>query len=100
MSLQFIFKPPAKEEFFEAILWYEDERPGLGKEFAQEVFQTLERALIQPEIYPKFRGRARKIRLKRFNAYSIYFAVKDDVLSVIAVYHGARDPVELRQRLK
>jgi toxin ParE1/3/4 len=100
MSLQFIFKPVAKEEFFEAIVWYEDERTGLGKEFAQEVFQALERALIQPEIFPKFRGRARKIRLKRFKAYSIYFAIKDDAFSVIAVFHGARNPIELRRRLK
>ena len=100
MSLQFIFKPPAKEEFFEAIAWYEGECPGLGKEFAQEVFQALERALIQPEIFRKFRGRARRIRLKRFKAYSIYFAVKENVFSVMAVFHGARNPAELRRRLK
>jgi plasmid stabilization system protein ParE len=100
MSLQAIFKPPAKEEFFEAIAWYEDKCPGLGKEFAQEVLQALDRALIQPEIFRKFRGRARKIRLKRFKAYGIYFAVKDNALSVIAVFHGARNPAELRRRLK
>jgi plasmid stabilization system protein ParE len=100
MSLESIFKPPAKEEFFEAIAWYEDECPGLGKEFAREVYQALERALIQPEIFRKVRGRARKIRLKRFKAYSIYFAVKDDVFSVMAVFHGSRNPAELRRRLK
>ena len=100
MNLESIFKPSAKEEFFEAIAWYEDECPGLGKEFAQEVFQALERALIQPEIFRKFRGRARKIHLKQFKAYSIYFAIKDDAFSVVAVFHGARNPAELRQRLK
>lgn len=99
MSLQLIFRPPANEEFFEAIAWYEGECPGLGKEFAEEVFQALALALIQPDIFRKFRGRARKIRLRRFKSYSIYFAVKDDFFSVIAVFHGARDPAELRRRL-
>ena len=30
----FIFQPSAEGEFAEAIAWYENERPGLGKEFA------------------------------------------------------------------
>jgi plasmid stabilization system protein ParE len=100
MNLQFVFKPDAKFEFFEAIEWYENECPGLGKEFSQEVIQALERAHSQPEIFRVVRGRARKIRLKRFKAYSIYFAIKDDAFSVISVFHGARNPAELRRRLK
>src|ERR1700721_4657712 len=100
MNLQLIFRPEAKFEFFEAIIWYENQVPGLGKEFAQEVTQALERAQTQPEIFRKVRGRAQRIRLKRFKPYSLYFAVKDDVFSVISVFHGARNPMELRQRLK
>ena len=100
MNLQLIFRPEAKFEFFEASIWYENQIPGLGKEFAQEVTQALERAQTQPEIFRKVRGRAQRIRLKRFKPYSLYFAVKDDVFSVISVFHGARNPTELRQRLK
>jgi plasmid stabilization system protein ParE len=100
MNLDSFFKPGAKAEFFEAISWYENESTGLGKEFVQEVFQALERAQSQPELFPKVRGRVRKIRLNRFKAYSIYFAVKDDVFSVMSVFHGARNPDELRWRLK
>ena len=100
MNLQLSFRPEAKFEFFEAIIWYENQIPGLGKEFAQEVTQALERAQTQPEIFRKVRGRAQRIRLKRFKPYSLYFAIKDDVFSVISVFHGARNPTELRQRLK
>jgi plasmid stabilization system protein ParE len=100
MSLQLIFQPPAQAEFFEAVAWYENESPGLGKEFAREVFQALKRACFQPEIFRKIRGGGRKIRLKRFKVYTIYFAVKDDALSVVAVFHGARNPADLRPRLK
>ncbi|MCI0538057.1 MAG: type II toxin-antitoxin system RelE/ParE family toxin [Verrucomicrobiales bacterium] len=100
MSLRFVFKPDAKQEFFEAIAWYERERPGLGREFAHEVVDALKRARLQPELFPKTRGRARKIRLRRFRAYSVYFAVKNDTFSIVAVFHGARNPAELRRRLK
>jgi plasmid stabilization system protein ParE len=100
MNLDSLFEPEAKSEFFEAIAWYENESPGLGKEFADEVLGAVDRALLQPELFRKVRGRARKIRLKRFKAYSIYFAIKDDVFSVVSVFHGARNPAELRRRLK
>jgi hypothetical protein len=44
MNLDSFFMQEAKAEFFEAIVWYENERPGFGKEFAQEVIQAVERA--------------------------------------------------------
>ena len=100
MNLDSLFEPEAKAEFFEAIVWYENESPGLGKEFAAEVLGAVDRVLVQPELFRKVRGRARKVRLKRFKAYSIYFAIKDDVFSILSVFHGARNPAELRRRLK
>ncbi len=100
MGFDSFFEPEAKAEFFEAIVWYENESPGLGKEFAGEVLGAIERARLQPELFRKVRGRAHKVRLKRFKAYSIYFAIKDDILSVVSVFHSARNPEELRRRLK
>lgn len=100
MKLQLAFRPDAELEFFRAIAWYEQERPGLGQDFAHEVMQALEHAAEQPELFRKARGSARKIRLKRFKAYRIYFAVKDDVLSAISVFHGSRNPAELRRKLR
>jgi plasmid stabilization system protein ParE len=99
MDLRIVFKPAAKTEFFEAIAWYENEIPGLGGEFAREAVGALERAQAQPELFRKVRGRARRIRLRRFKAYAIYFAVKDDVLSVLSVFHGARNPDELLRQI-
>ena len=100
MKLQFTFSPAAKAEFFAAIAWYESQAPGLGKEFAAEVFQALDRAAAAPERFRVIRGRARKIRLKRFKAYSIYFAIKDGAFSVLSVFHRARNPAELLRRLE
>ena len=99
MHFDSLFEPEAKVEFFEAIVWYENESPGLGREFAREVLEAVERAQLQPELFRKVRGRARKVRLKRFKAFSIYFAIKDEVFSVVSVFHGARNPEELKRRL-
>ena len=68
MNQMVIFQPAARTELAGAISWYEQQRPGLGKAFAEEVYQALERAQDQPERFRKVRGRARKIRLKRFKA--------------------------------
>ena len=61
---------------------------------------ALDRAQASPEMFRKVRGRARKIRLRRFDKYSIYFAMKEDVFAVLSVFHAARNPAELQQRLK
>jgi plasmid stabilization system protein ParE len=100
MSLPVIFKPAARLEFDEAVAWYENERPGLGREFKLEVKLALKRALANPEWFQNVRGRARKIRLRRFKKYAIYFAVKEDVFAVLSVFHASRDPAKLAQRLQ
>jgi plasmid stabilization system protein ParE len=100
MSLPVIFKSAARLEFDEAVAWYENANTGLGEEFKLEVKSALKRALANPEFFQKVRGRARRIRLRRFKSYAIYFAIKDDIFSVIAVFHGSRNPAELRRRLK
>ena len=100
MSLPVIFKPAARLEFEEAVAWYEGERPGLGRKFKLEVKLALKRAVANPGHFQRVRGRAQKIRLRRFKKYAIYFAVKDDVFAVLSVFHASRNPAELERRLE
>ena len=100
MSLPVIFKPAARLEFEEAVAWYEGECSGLGNEFKLEVKLALRRALANPELFKRVRGRAKKIRLRRFKKYAIYFAIKDDAFAVLSVFHASRNPATLEQRLK
>jgi len=95
-----LFWREAKIEFIEAIAWYESQRPGLGKDFRAEVMAAIKIASANPERFRIVRGKARTIRLRRFHKYSIYFAIKDDVFSVISVFHGARNPEEVKKRLE
>jgi plasmid stabilization system protein ParE len=100
MSVPVIFKPAARLEFEEAVAWYEGARPGLGCEFKLEVKLALKRAVANPGHFQRARGRAQKIRLRRFKKYAIYFAVKDDAFAVLSVFHASRNPVELQRRLE
>jgi plasmid stabilization system protein ParE len=100
MSLLVIFKREARLEFEAAVAWYEAARPGLGREFKLEVKLALKRALTNPRHFQRVRGRAQKIRLRRFHKYAIYFAIKDGVFAVLAVFHASRNPADLAQRLE
>jgi plasmid stabilization system protein ParE len=99
MSLRLTYEPEARLEFAEATAWYERQRPGLGQEFALEFKRALRRAQTNPERFTKVREKVRVIRLQRFSRYSIYFAVKDEEFSILAVFHSSRNPEELWRRL-
>jgi plasmid stabilization system protein ParE len=99
MSRRIAFKAAARIEYIDATGWYEQQRPGLGEEFVLEVERALQRAQANPERFPKVRQQARKIRLRRFSRYSIYFAIKGEILSILAIFHSSRNPEELWRRL-
>jgi plasmid stabilization system protein ParE len=63
------------------------------------VKSTLKRALGNPELFQRVRGRAQKIRLRRFKKYAIYFAIKDGTFAILAVFHSSRNPAALHRRL-
>jgi plasmid stabilization system protein ParE len=100
MTLPVIFKPRARREFEAAVSWYENQQPGLGREFKVEVKLALMRAQAHPELFQKVHGQARKIQLHRFKNYAIYFAVTENSFAVLSVFHASRNPAELEQRLK
>jgi toxin ParE1/3/4 len=100
MSLALIVTPAARQELEEAIAWYEAGCPGLGQNFKLEVKSALDRAMALPQHFQQVHGSARRIRLRRFKKYGIYFAVKGNAFVVLSVFHGARNPSELRRRLQ
>ena len=101
MRREVIFLSAARLEFDEAIHWHDDQQPGLGDEFEAEVNRVIEEILKPPE---RFRFTSRETRkaglLERFHRYSIYFYVQTDHIGIVSVFDGARNPAELRRRLK
>ncbi len=43
--MKFYFHPDAKEEFDGAVEFYEQSQPGLGLEFAEEIYATIARII-------------------------------------------------------
>ena len=100
MKRGIIFAPLARLEFEDAAAWYEAQRPGLGEEFRIEVNATLQQVLKSPERFRLASPSTHKAALKRFRKYSIYYSIELDAINMASVFHGARNPAELRGRLK
>jgi toxin ParE1/3/4 len=77
--------------------WYENEHPGLGVEFVNELRATYDRVADSPLIYQELRSGIRRALVRRF-PYAVYFAVETDVVVVLAVLHVSRDPAEWQRR--
>ncbi len=97
MTLRIAFRRAAESEFAEATAWYDRQRGGLGAEFLHEIEQAVAKAAASPERYPAVFGDIRRTVTRRF-PLAIYFRVRSDVLVVLAVFHGRRNPVVWQRR--
>lgn len=89
MNLRIIAE--AKEDIDEAIAWYESQRRGLGREFAQVLDQKLDAILAMPGAHPSAGDGVRVTRTKPY-PYGIYFETTSDEIIVLAVLHLSRRP--------
>jgi len=49
--MKFYFYPDAQAEFDKAVEYYEQFKPGLGLDFAEEVYATISRIIQYPEAW-------------------------------------------------
>ena len=101
MSFRIIHDPEATVEFREAVAWYEEQSKGLGVRFVVEVGAVMAVISAQPFRFSRASRKSRKARIQGW-PYSIYFTVNEahSEVKVLAIWHGARNPAQLRQRLK
>jgi len=93
----------AAEEAAEAAEWYENERPGLGADFARAIDAALD--LLEQDIAPLtsapgiagLRG-VKRLLLRRF-PYAVIVRERGTEIVVIAFAHHARRPGYWRGRL-
>ena len=94
------FLEPAVQEFYEAIVFYDLQRRGLGQEFAKEVEDAVERIKQNPEAWATVSSskKARRCLTNRF-PYGIIYQIRKDTLLIVAVWHLRRRPQAWRKRL-
>jgi len=88
----------AEDEFAEAVDYYNEQRPGLGFEFAAEVQRTFERVRRLPQAWPVFSFRARRCLTDRF-PFGVLYEARGDCILVGAIMHLKRDPKRWKQRV-
>lgn len=93
-----IFTLPARAELIDAQDWYENESPGLGRRFRMAVDAVIQRMSANPQQFPVVYRTIRRALLRRF-PYALMFVIEaDGTLTVIACFHGSRDPVHWQKR--
>lgn len=89
--MNFTFHPEAEVEFNEAIEYYETIEPGLGYDFAVEVYSTIQRSVALPTAWSIIEGEIRRSLVGRF-PYGVLYAEQYDGIYIVAVMHLHRHP--------
>ena len=97
MSLRVYIRPEAETDVEEAAIWYEEQRPGLGDEFLDELRSIFNTMSETPAIYPVVHRNTRRALIRRF-PFGVYFRIEDEQVIVFAIFHGSRHPRRWRQR--
>lgn len=90
MKYELIVKPSAEIDIWEAVLWHNARRTGLGDEFLLTVEAKFNEIIRNPLQYPLFYRNLRRCFTARF-PYGIYFTIDEDEIFVHAVIHTSRD---------
>jgi hypothetical protein len=96
--LKVVFLSPARREFVEAVKYYEQQHSGLGRDFRDEVYATIERVNIFPESWQLLVGKIRRCQTQRF-PYGVIYTVENNRLVIIAIAHLHRQPSYWRKRV-
>ncbi len=96
--MKFYFHPEAEAEFDRYVNYYEHCKPGLGLEFAEEVYATIGRIIQYPAAWFALSRNSRRCLVNRF-PYGVIYQIKSRALRIIAVAHLNRRPGYWKERL-
>jgi plasmid stabilization system protein ParE len=96
--MRLIVRPEAEADLLQAFSWYEDQQPGLGRAFMDEVSRCLNAIEHRPLSFAVVNAPSRRAMTRRF-PYALFFVVGQEAISVVAAFHMARNPEALSQRV-
>jgi plasmid stabilization system protein ParE len=95
--MKFYLHEDAETELEKAVDYYEACHPGLGLEFAQEVYAAIARVVQFPDAWSPLSKSTRRCLLNRF-PFGIIYRAKSNYLEVVAVADLRRRPGYWRDR--
>jgi plasmid stabilization system protein ParE len=96
---QVIFTRAASAELSEAQDWYERESAGLGGRFLLAVSEVIARVSANPMHFLVIYKNVRRALLRRFPHAILFVVGADDTLTVVACFHGSRNPIRWKNRV-
>jgi len=97
------FHPLFEADLEEAARFYDQQEPGrgLGDRFLHEADDAVSGIERNPLIggFIHRQGKIRHVLLTHFPYAIHYRAVSDDVIFIVGIYHGARDPKIWKERI-
>jgi toxin ParE1/3/4 len=98
MSFTLLVKEEARQDIREAFEWYEDQREGLGDQFADETLFYLKHLTEFPLSYQRRYKENRELLLKTFPYVIVYRVTNPQTVIVLAVAHCKQNPKKKRKR--
>ena len=97
--MRLVVRPEAEADLLRGYSWYEQQLPGLGVDFLDEVSQCQLTIEQRPLSFAIVHDPARRAMTRRF-PYALFFVVGKDVVSIVAAFHQTSNPDALALRLE
>jgi plasmid stabilization system protein ParE len=88
----------AEEDLARGVAFYEMQQQSLGTYFLDSLYADIDSLMLYAGIHAKPVGRFHRALSKRF-PFAIYYEVKDDVITVVAILDCRQNPGTIRTRL-
>lgn len=98
MDANVVVAPEAGEDIDLAYQWYENQRPGLGRQFLDRFRACVKTISHAPELHEMVASNYRRALMRKF-PYAVFYSFADDTVTIYGVIHTARDPAIWKLRL-
>ena len=95
--MKFTIHPEAKIEIVYHADYYEDKQPGLGEEFIEEIYATIQRILEFPQAWQKISKTTRRCLTSRF-PFGVIYSIEPDRIRILSVMLLNREPYYWKDR--
>lgn len=88
----------AEIDLLEGFVFYEKQQSGIGDYFLDSLFADIDALALYAGIHIKFDDRLHRMLSKRF-PFAIYYELRGDAATVVAVLDCRQNPVSITERL-
>jgi len=99
LSYKVLLTDDAENDVNCSFMWYEIQKPNLGKDFITSIDRSLKTISDTPFTYPIVYKNIRRCVIKKF-PFCIYYFIEEEVreIRVVAVFHNSRNPMIWKKR--